>query len=159
MGHERAAMDTKAPKHRFPADRISGLVLGAVGIFLLYAARSLPFGKLNAPDSGFFPIILAVLLAGMGFLLFLSSFRSEPETLELDKRSWSVLFGALSLLAYALLLERIGFLICTIAILFVIMRLYGGMTLRTCLLVCVPTVVLAYLGFIELGVPLPRGLL
>lgn len=144
---------------KFHPDRYSGFALALLGTFLIYLASPLPIGSLKAPDSGFFPIILAALLILFGLSLLTLSFVNEGFSLEFTSRSWGVAICAACLIAYALLIDRVGFLICTSAILILLMRIYGGMNWRTCLLVTLPLVFIAYVGFKELGVPLPHGVL
>ncbi|MGD9921014.1 MAG: tripartite tricarboxylate transporter TctB family protein [Pseudorhodoplanes sp.] len=143
--------------HGLHPDRIAGAVITAVGAFLLYTASPLPFGRLNSPEAGFFPIVLATMLTALGAVLFVSSFRTESFSLELTPRSWLVPLSAALLVAYALLVNRIGFIICTTAVLLTLTKA-NGLTWRTSLLLCVPAVLAAYIGFSELGVPLPRGI-
>ncbi len=140
-------------------DRIAGLVIALAGAFLLYTASSLPFGKLTAPDAGFFPIILTTGLTGLGIVLFLVSFRSGRFSLEMTKQSLGVVVCAAALVIYAIAVNRVGFVLSTVAILLMLMRAYGGLSWKTSLLICVPAVLAAYIGFNELGVPLPRGIL
>jgi putative tricarboxylic transport membrane protein len=140
-------------------DRISGATIALLGLLLIYVASPLPVGKLNAPDAGFFPVILSAMLTGLGVVLFANSFRSQPFSLEMTPRTLSVVACAAVLLLYALLVNSIGFLICTVSVLLVLMRAYGGLSWRKSLLIGVPAVLAAYLGFNELGVPLPRGIL
>jgi hypothetical protein len=144
---------------KFNPDRCSGVVLALLGAFLIYIASPLPIGTLKAPDSGFFPVILAGLLILFGLGLLALSFVNESFSLELTSRSWGVAICAACLIAYALLIDRVGFLICTSAILILLMRFYGGLKWRSCLLVTLPLVLVAYIGFKELGVPLPHGVL
>lgn len=144
---------------KFHPDRCSGIALIVIGACLLYIARPLPIGSLQAPDSGFFPTVLASLLVIFGVGLLALSFKQASFSLEITTRSWGVAICAVSLLAYALLIDRVGFLVCTSAILILLMRFYGRMKWRTCIAVAVPLVLAAFLGFNELGVPLPRGVL
>ncbi len=139
-------------------DRFGGLLLAAVGVFLLREGWQLPFGRLNAPDAGFFPTVLAVLLLLMGLAIFGRSFSTPAPDVEFSSRSWAVVFGAAALFLYAVLLERIGFLICTTAILLMLMKVYGRLTWLQSILIAVPLVAASYFGFKELGVPLPRGI-
>lgn len=140
-------------------DRISGITLCVAGLFLLRTAARLPFGKLSAPDAGFFPISLAVLLLLAAVVLVARSLRAAPAALDFTPRSWGVAIAVLALFLYGVLVNRIGFLICTIAILFLLMNTHGRLGWKLSLLLAVPSVVVTYLGFIELGVPLPSGLL
>jgi putative tricarboxylic transport membrane protein len=138
-------------------DRIGGLVLCAIGAICLWAASPLPFGKLSAPDAGFFPLSLSAMLLVCGVVLFASSFRSVPEALDFSRRTWLVILAAVALILYAVLLERVGFVLCTIAVLFLLMRAYGQLSWTMSALLAVTSVVLVYFLFIQLGVPLPRG--
>lgn len=144
---------------KFHPDRCSGIALALLGSYLIYIASPLPIGTLKAPDSGFFPIILATLLILFGLGLLVLSFVNEGFSLEVTSRSWGVAICAVCLIAYALLIDRVGFLICTSAILILLMRIYGDMKWRFCLMVTLPLVFVAYVGFKELGVPLPHGVL
>ena len=140
------------------SDRVSAVVLASIGAFLIYSASPLPIGRLNAPDAGFFPIILATILIILSTILFVRSFQIASPPLEVTRQSWAVVFGAAGLLLYAALLERVGFLICTAAALILLMKAYGGLTWRICFLVATPVVLAVYFGFLKLGVPLPRGI-
>ncbi|PWT93795.1 MAG: hypothetical protein C5B56_00130 [Proteobacteria bacterium] len=152
----------KANALRFIAghpDRISGIVLCAAGAVLLCASSALPFGTLSAPDAGFFPRVLAGAVLLSGVILFIRTWRSTPEALDFSKRSWSVAATIALLFAYGALLERVGFLICTIGVLLVLMKGYGGLGWKLALLITVPSVLATYLVFTQLGVALPAGLL
>ena len=140
-------------------DRISGIVLCIAGGVFLRESSHLPFGTLSAPDAGFFPRSLAAALLLAGIVIFMRAFNTAPETLDLTKRSWGVAMTIAMLLLYGVLLERLGFLVCTIGILFVLMKVCGGLGWKLSLLIAVASVVATYLGFLELGVPLPAGLL
>jgi putative tricarboxylic transport membrane protein len=152
----------KANALRFIAghpDRISGIVLCAAGAVLLCASSALPFGTLSAPDAGFFPRVLAGGMLLSGVALFIRAFRIAPETLDFTGRSWSVAATIALLFAYGALLERVGFLISTIGLLLVLMKVYGSLGWKLSLLIAVPSVVATYLVFTQLGVALPAGLL
>ena len=140
-------------------DRISGLFVMVVAIGALVAAIDLPFGTLRAPDAGFFPRSLSILLAVFGAGIYiLSHFRStEPEGLNSD--AWRVFVAAVAFCVYALVLPSVGFVVDTIVVMLLMMRGFGGMSWAPALLVAIPSVVISYFGFTELGVPLPRGIL
>jgi putative tricarboxylic transport membrane protein len=140
-------------------DRISGATLVVAGAFLLYVASPLPFGHLKSPDTGFFPIILATMLCALGLLLFQQSFKTESFSLEMTTRSWAVLGTAAAFIFYALVVDRVGFLICTVALLLLLMKAYGGLSWKTSMLLSTGIAAVVYVGFNELGVPLPRGIL
>jgi putative tricarboxylic transport membrane protein len=138
-------------------DRISGLVLVLLGAFLAAVAARLPFGTLRAPDAGFFPLTLASLMLGCGVALLVGSFWSKPTPTEFTNQSLSVALCALAMFLYSALIERAGFIVCTSALLVLLMNRYGGLGWKLSCLIVVPTVIVTFIGFIELGVPLPRG--
>lgn len=138
-------------------DRISGGVLCGAGSFFLYASWHLPFGTLNAPDSGFFPRSLATALLLAGAVILARAFNAPPVLLDFSKRTLGVAMAIAMLFLYGALLERLGFLICTAAILFVLMKFYGGLGWKLSALIAMTSVVATYLGFLELGVALPAG--
>jgi putative tricarboxylic transport membrane protein len=140
-------------------DRTSGFVALGIGAFLLFETRGLPFGTLNAPDSGFFPTILSVLLMLFGGALVAWSLRTEAPELDFNWRSWATPVAAVILLLYAAFLEQVGFLICTTAVLLLLTKVYGRLSWAVSLMVTLSMVIVAYLGFKQLGVPLPTGLL
>jgi len=141
------------------ADRISGGFLVIVSGIAVTQAVHLPFGSVRAPDAGFFPQCLSILLLIFGGGIFLRSLVAPAESAPIDSRPWQVVIAAAALIAYAIALNKVGYVLATIAIMLLIMRGLGGMTWTRALLIAVPSVVVSYLGFIELGVPLPQGLL
>ena len=64
--------------------------------------------------------------------------------------------GATSSLGAALGAMFVG-VIATIALMLLVMRGLGGMSWKQSLLITVPGVMLSYIAFVQLGVPLPRG--
>ncbi|MCX7309913.1 MAG: tripartite tricarboxylate transporter TctB family protein [Afipia sp.] len=141
------------------ADRISGFFLIAVACIALVSAVNLPFGTLRSPDSGFFPRSLSVLLLIFGLGIYLFSFVKPVAALEIDYKSWRVAIAAIALCVYAVTLPYVGFIIDTILILLLMMRGFGQMSWRLAAMIALPSVVVAYFGFVELGVQLPKGVL
>jgi hypothetical protein len=141
------------------ADCISGAALCIAGILFFVESSNLPFGSLSAPDAGFFPRSLATALFIAGIVILMRSFGATPAMLDFTRRSWGVAMAIGVMLLYGALVERLGFLICTVGILFALLKAYGGLGWKLSLLIAVPSVVATYLGFVELGVPLPAGVL
>jgi hypothetical protein len=65
--------------------------------------------------------------------------------------------AAAAFVIYALVLNKVGFVLATTVIMLLVMRVLGGMPWIQAIAIAVPSVLLSYLGFVELGVPLPRG--
>lgn len=138
-------------------DCISGAVLVVFAIVALFDAWKLPFGSVRAPDAGFFPLSLSVLLLLFGGGIVVGSFIKNGERARFSARSWPVAIAAAAFVVYALVLSKAGFVLATIAVMLLVMRGLGGMSWKQALLIAVPSVVLSYVAFVQLGVPLPRG--
>ena len=50
-------------------------------------------------------------------------------------------------------------MVCTLLILLLLMRGLGGLNWTRSLLIAISSVALSYLVFVQLGVPLPRGIM
>lgn len=138
-------------------DCISGAVLMAFSIVALFDAWRLPFGSVRAPDAGFFPLSLSFLLLLFGGGIVVGSFIKTAEPTRFTVRSWQVAIAATTFVLYALVLNKVGFVLATTAVMLLVTRSLGGMSWKQALLIAVPSVALSYCGFVQLGVPLPRG--
>jgi putative tricarboxylic transport membrane protein len=75
----------------------------------------------------------------------------------IGREAWIVVLGSLSLVAYTLLFEVLGFEIPTIALLVFWLKVLGGETWRTAVTVALGATVSVYLVFLlALGVALPH---
>ena len=70
-------------------DRLSGAVLSLLAVVALIEAASLPYGTVRAPDAGFFPKTLAVLLLFFGLGIFFNSFLTKAHPVQFTTRSWT----------------------------------------------------------------------
>jgi hypothetical protein len=142
-------------------DRLSGVLLFAVGLYLAYEALKLPFGTVRQPDAGFFPLCIAVSLAFLSGFIFLGTFMSEHvgEPLRFREGMPSVLITVLALILYIFVLNLLGYLISTLAIMILLLKGVERLGWQRSLWVAVPTVTVSYFIFRWLGVPLPRGII
>jgi len=140
------------------ADRLSGVVLMVLAAVALADAWQLPFGSLLAPDAGFFPQLLSVLLFIVGGIIVATSFVSASDPARFSPQSWHVAIAIAAFIIYGLVLTRLGFVLATIGIMLLMIRGLGRMKWTQALLIAVPSVLASYVGFTQLGVPLPRGL-
>jgi hypothetical protein len=136
-------------------DRLSGAVLSLLAVVALIEAASLPYGTVRAPDAGFFPKTLAALLLFFGLGIVFNSFLTKAHAVQFTTRSWQVAIAAAAFIAYALVLQKAGFVIATIALMLLVMRGLGGMSWKQSLLITVPGVMLCYFALVQFGVPLP----
>lgn len=139
------------------ADRLSGGVLLVIAVLAWLDAIHLPFGSVHQPDAGFFPQVLSALLILTSIAIIAHSFVKGMDVADFSRRSWLVPIAAGVLIGYALVLPTVGYVLTTTAIMLLIMRGLGKMSWTRALLYSVPTVILSYVAFEKLGVPLPPG--
>jgi hypothetical protein len=137
-------------------------VLLAFGLLALTQARGLRFGTVVAPGPGFFPLCLAAALCLTSVGLLVHALRAPPGATAPSTagvRPFAVAGTLASLLVYALVLERLGFLLATFALLVFFFR---GLQRQGWLVAVggsLATALLTYVVFkIWLGVNLPGGL-
>ena len=134
--------------------------LVALGLAALYKGSSLPFGTVREPDSGFYPSLICVALIVFAAVSFASAEApSPPEDAPHPRGTLRVWVVVVALGAYVWALVPVGFLLCTAALIFILLRGMGAVA-------WLPSLVLAVLGaaacyglFTRLGVPLPAGIL
>ena len=146
-------------------NRLSALFFMSVGIFFSLYGRTVEIGTWNEPGPGFLPFWAGVTLAVMAFFLLLGSFkRSElplmPPFFPLADSWKRVLIAFVSLIAYVLLLNPLGFTLVTFFfIAFLIKTVFPQSWTRT-LVMAVATAILTCLLFINfLETQLPLGFL
>jgi putative tricarboxylic transport membrane protein len=153
---EREIADRRGKlRSRLPAAALIGLGLAA-----LYHASSLPFGTVRQPDSGFYPTLVCVALIVFGGLALADpaqpSGRGEASASGGHARVWLV---AAALAAYAWAITPVGFLLCTAALIVLLLRGIGGVSWLTSLAAAAIGSTACYGLFTQLGMPLPAGLL
>lgn len=138
-------------------------VLLAFGLFALTQARGLRFGSVVAPGPGFFPLCLAAALCLTSIALLIHALRAPPAGAPPTPggvRRFAVAGTLAALLVYALVLERLGFLLATLGLLLFFFKALQRQSWPVAVGGSLATSLLTYLVFrIWLGVNLPGGLL
>lgn len=86
--------------------RIGGLVLLAIGLAFAWQALNYPIGTLHRTGPGFFPLVIALVVAALGFVLALTPPPMREGLIPFARRPF--VFISLGCLAFALLIERAG---------------------------------------------------
>jgi len=138
-------------------------LLGLAGWFL-FESRKLSFGTLRLPHTGFFPKILIALLLFLTLLCLAQTVRgakAETRSEKISAEGWLRIGATLTMLVgYALVLERLGFLLSTFLLMVVLLRAVEAPPWRKVTLVALLTTLFCYTLFAWLlGVPLPAGIL
>ena len=144
-------------------DVASALVLIAVALLAWLTARDLPWGSLHQPGAGFFPKSLSLLLGILSILLLArgSLIDAAPVSRLWPERAGRirVVIMLVALLAYALLLGPVGYLIATAGLFLVLLRWVGGQGWAITLGTAVVAAAGSYVLFARwLMVSLPAGL-
>ena len=140
-------------------ESVFAAALIGVGFLALYAGAGLPLGNLREPGAGFFPVVVA-----MAVILFaaLSLVRWTDEAHRPGVERGSVVRVSIStatIAAYAWLLPTVGFVLCTTALLGVLLRGLGGAGWLSTITCAVGGAAGSYFLFSRLGMPLPVGVL
>lgn len=142
------------------ADRVSGMALLIFALAVAWEAAKLPFGSINMPDAGFFPLSLAVALALLSGLILVRTWL--PETAAAMKPSWQgagrVPIAVATMVAYVAVIDWLGYLLATALVMLSLLRGIERLKWRTSVAVTVVSVVGSYVLFRRLGVPLPAGI-
>lgn len=138
----------------YPAVALIGLGLAA-----LYAVSSLPFGTARQPDSAFFPVLVSVGLVLFAVLVLANGAQSAADDGESERvehaRIWAVI---VALAAYAGLINSAGFIVCTVALLLLLLRGMGRVSWPAALAIAALASISCYGLFTRLGMPLPAGI-
>ena len=95
-------------------ERISGLVVFALGAAVLWQGWHLSVGSLRTPGPGFFPMLIAVILMILSLFLILRRGSKGDEGASVARRSIIRMVSAfVALLGYFFFLEYLGFVICS----------------------------------------------
>lgn len=108
-------------------DRISSLILLVFSFLVCVESYRLPvgIGSWHDPGPGFFPFWAGVIMGVLSFLAYLKALRTKGEDIGpwYSQEKWKkVLWILVILVAYAFVLERVGFVVSTFLLLFVLFR-------------------------------------
>jgi hypothetical protein len=141
-------------------DRVAAVVLVAFGVVALEQASKLRIGSIVRPGPGFFPLVLAAALTVVCVALAVDAFRGRgtPDAAP-PSLHWRKIGAAIAaLFVYALVLERVGFVVSTFALLLFFFRGLERQRWSLALAGSIVTACVTYLVFkVWLHVQLPAG--
>jgi hypothetical protein len=136
-----------------------------LSVFAMVHSLSLGLKGITGPGPGLMPFLVGLLLLLTSIYLLVTSFlkRQEGDTLREERQS-NVSLGKLtlvvaSLLAYAVFMERLGFLITTTLLLITLLKGMGSKKWSSVVLASVSISLITYFAFTYLRLRLPMGIL
>lgn len=146
------------------AERVGSLFWLAVGLISIYGSVKLGLGTLREPSSGFLPLLSGCFISVTAMIVFFRSFLRRREVLGSLSGLWQGLRWRcpieiiLLMLGYVLALERLGFLLSTFLLLFIIFKGVEKFSLGKAILIPVVTLGVSYMLLnVFLKVTLPKG--
>jgi len=143
---------------------VSNVILILVGVVFCTSSLSVGIGEINAPDSGFFPLVMGCLLILFSLGAIFEEYfwkRVENKAQPLIGRRWgTVLSVLLSLVIYVLILDGLGFIMATFFVMTFLFKIPKNTSWKNALAASALTTASAYLlfeYFLKCG--LPRGFL
>jgi putative tricarboxylic transport membrane protein len=142
----------------------------ALGIFVSAYSLKYGLGHLNSPNPGFFPCLLGVILCCLALYKLITEFLAHAKVTDAAKetvpaearrpsRVGKLVFIALTLLAYALFLEWLGYIIITFLTMILLLRFSGYTSWVRIIAYAVIIAGVSYFTFHYLGVMFPPGVL
>jgi putative tricarboxylic transport membrane protein len=141
-------------------ERGAAAVLLVFGLLALEEARKLRVGSIARPGPGFFPLVLAAAFSLVCVALLVNALRvREAEAPPGAPLGWPKIVGAMAaLFVYALLLEAIGFVAATFALLLFFFKTLERQRWVPAVAGALVTALVTYLVFkVWLNVQLPAG--
>ena len=144
-------------------DRASGVLVAGLGVVVVGLARAFPMVPGQSIGPSLFPTIVGTLLAVVGLTLAIRAPRGGGVGVRLDnamrrpRMAINFALVVLSLLAYALLVDRLGFFLTAALLLLILFRAFSVPLGRAMGLSVVLPFAIHYAFYTLLRVPLPWG--
>jgi putative tricarboxylic transport membrane protein len=147
-------------------DLMSALICLGFSLFIIVESYRLDIGTFHSPQAGFLPFFAAIVLAILSLVLFLTAGSAKLEAPDKIIPSFNrerfpkILYVALSVFIYAMLLNPVGFLITTILFIGFLLKAVESQRWYVVVAVAGSASMGSYLIFdVLLKVQLPKGLL
>lgn len=131
-----------------------------IGVAVMIGAIRLRLGTPSEPQPGFFPFVAGVILVVLCVILLLRAFSGRGEGADPFGELWRPAILAIGLFTYSLLLDSMGYIIATIILSLVVLRVLDTKTWLKLVAISLILSIGTYFLFDRLlDVPLPRGIL
>lgn len=137
----------------------------ALSLFIMFMSYKLGLGRLREPGPGLMPFLIALILflvTAPLLVVSLLGMGGGDETAEEDMGQssvWKISLLVGCLVAYGLVLEKLGYLIATFLVLVGLFRLTGNKRWSVILITSAFVAAVTYFAFNYFGLKLPMGIL
>ena len=154
VAHE---LEEERPVAGGPAYQTVGALVGiAVGVGGAVLAYGYGLGSLREPGPGLWPFVVSVLIAALSVILLVVG-RGLTDSEAFTRSSLLTVIGAVTFVAFGLLLPLTGFEIPALALCVIWLRFLGGESWRNTTVISVVTTAAFYFLFLYgLRIPLPH---
>jgi len=145
---------------RFHSEPIFGLILTALGLFIVIESLMIGFGNLRNPGSGLFPFMVGVLIFIQSVTIVLKRNSTGGKPAFSNDEIKTLIGMSITLILWIILMPYLGYLLATFITVFAfskLMRLEGWM--KPFILSAGTTALCYFLFGFLLSLDLPRGLL
>ena len=143
-------------------DLISSAILFFIGLFICLYALQFGLGRLGTPGPGLMPFLTGLVICGFSSITFVRAFLNKSSKIEeiwANVKPQKLISTILIMVIYALVLERIGFIICTFFLILILVHYAGSRTWFVSILCGGLSSILSYLLFETwLKAQIPRGI-
>jgi len=144
-------------------DLITSIIWMGLGITVAIGSYRLKLGSLGNPGAGLMPFLLGISLSLSSSPILIRSLMTKDK--ERHESIWSgiefkkLILVPASLIGYAMILEKAGFVVTTFLLLFVLFKIIGSRKWSFALITSALVVLLSYLLFVTLlKVEMPLGI-
>ena len=92
-------------------DIIGGLGLAAIGLFAVVYGQRYEFGDLNRMGPGYFPVVLGLMLGGLGALIALPAFFRRGDSITVAWKTFGLVMA--SILVFSFTLKLLGLVLAS----------------------------------------------
>ena len=144
------------------AERTGALFWLLFGCAAIYGGLDLELGTMQEPGSGFLTFVAGSFVTCMASLIIIQSYRADPavsvRVADLWKgKKWKRAVAITILIAlFIVSFETLGFFVCSLALLIIIMRWLEGLSWKLCLLVpsiAIGTTYVVFKFFMKISLP------
>jgi putative tricarboxylic transport membrane protein len=146
---------------------LAGFIWLGLSIYILVESLQIGLGGFRSPDAGLFPILTALPLGIFSLLLIFDAALRKEDPKEEPRKVWAketkwknLILAFLALVAYALLVDPLGYVLTTFLFVLLLFRLIEPQSWAVSVLAALATALVTFVVFnLWLNTQLPEGMI